>query len=155
QRPERGLLDLRRALGLFANLRPVRAWAGLLDASPLKNDRVAGADLLIVRELTGGIYYGEPRALLGTGREARAINTMTYSRAEIERVARLAFALAQARRARLTSVDKSNVLECSQLWRQVVRELASDYPNVAVDHLLVDNCAMQLVLEPRRFDVVL
>ena len=155
KRPERGLLGIRKVLGVFANLRPVRAYASLIDSSPLKNHLVEGTDMIIVRELTGGIYYGTPRGISGSGKDTRAVNTMTYTWAEIERVARMAFQLASKRRKKLTSVDKSNVLENSQLWRQVVTEVAADYPDVALDHLLVDNCAMQLVLNPKRFDVVL
>ncbi|HUP05374.1 MAG TPA: 3-isopropylmalate dehydrogenase [Bryobacteraceae bacterium] len=154
QRPEKGLLGIRQSLGVFANLRPVRAHASQLDSSPLKNHLVEGTDMIIVRELTGGMYYGTPRGISGEGPETRAINTMTYTRREIERVARVAFRLAQGRRKKLTSVDKSNVLENSQLWRRVVVEVAKEYPDVTLDHLLVDNCAMQLVLNPRRFDVV-
>jgi 3-isopropylmalate dehydrogenase len=155
KRPEKGLLGIRQTLGVFANLRPVRAYASQLDSSPLKNHLVEGADMIIVRELTGGIYYGTPRGISGSGAEERAVNTMTYTRSEIERVARMAFRLARARRKKLTSVDKSNVLENSQLWRRVVIEISREFPDVALDHLLVDNCAMQLVLNPRRFDVVL
>src|SRR5438309_5116421 len=155
KRPEKGLLGIRQVLGVYANLRPVRAYKALLDSSPLKNDRVAGTDMIIVRELTGGIYYGTPRGIEENGSETRAVNTMVYTRAEIERVARMAFHLARGRRKKVTSVDKSNVLENSQLWRRVVGELASEYPDVALDHLLVDNCAMQLILNPRRFDIVL
>jgi 3-isopropylmalate dehydrogenase len=155
QRPEKGLLGIRKALGLFANLRPVRAYPALLETSPLKNAIVEGTDFLIVRELTGGLYYGQPRGITGEGPEARGVNTMAYTRAEIERVARLAFQLARGRRKKLTSVDKSNVLEVSQFWRKVVIEVAPEFPDVSLDHLLVDNCAMQLVLNPRRFDVIL
>jgi 3-isopropylmalate dehydrogenase len=155
RRPERGLLDLRQALGTFANLRPSRAWPSLLDASPLKNAVVEGTDLVIVRELTSGLYYGTPRGISGTGATERAVNTLSYTRAEIERVARVAFELARTRQRRVTSVDKSNVLENSQLWRRVVTEVSLGYADVALDHLLVDNCAMQLVVNPRRFDVVL
>ena len=155
KRPEKGLLKIRQALGVYANLRPVRAYASLLDSSPLKNHLVEGTDMIVVRELTGGIYYGTPRGITGTGAEERAVNTMTYTRAEIERVARMAFHLAGARRKKVTSVDKSNVLENSQLWRRVVTEMASEYPEISLDHMLVDNCAMQLILNPRRFDVVL
>jgi 3-isopropylmalate dehydrogenase len=155
RRPETGLLGIRKTLGVFANLRPVRAYAALLDSSPLKNSLVDGTDMIIVRELTGGIYYGTPRGISGEGCEERAVNTMTYTRAEIERVARMAFQLARGRRRKVTSVDKSNVLENSQLWRRVVTEVASDYLDVSLDHILVDNCAMQLILNPRRFDVVL
>jgi 3-isopropylmalate dehydrogenase len=155
KRPEKGLLGIRKALGVYANLRPVRAYASQLDSSPLKNHLVEGTDMIIVRELTGGIYYGTPRGIMDDGAEVRAVNTMTYTRSEIERVTRMAFHLARARRKKVTSVDKSNVLENSQLWRRVVCEVAVEFPDVALDHLLVDNCAMQLVLNPRRFDVVL
>jgi 3-isopropylmalate dehydrogenase len=155
KRPEAGLLGLRKALGVYANLRPVRAYASLLDSSPLKNHLVEGTDMIIVRELTGGIYYGTPRGIMENGAETRAVNTMTYTRSEIERVSHVAFHLARDRCKKVTSVDKSNVLENSQLWRRVVIELAKEYPDVALDHLLVDNCAMQLILNPRRFDVVL
>jgi 3-isopropylmalate dehydrogenase len=155
KRPEKGLLGIRQALGVYANLRPVRAYASQLDSSPLKNHLVEGTDMIIVRELTGGIYYGTPRGITGDGAETRAVNTMTYTRAEIERVARMAFHLARARRKKVTSVDKSNVLENSQLWRRVVTEMGTCYPDVALDHMLVDNCAMQLVLNPKRFDIVL
>ncbi len=155
KRPEKGLLGIRRALGVYANLRPVRAYASQLDSSPLKNHLVEGADMIIVRELTGGIYYGTPRGITGSGADTRAVNTMTYTRPEIERVSRMAFHLARARRRKVTSVDKSNVLENSQLWRHVVTEVAREFSDVALDHLLVDNCAMQLVLNPRRFDIVL
>ena len=155
KRPEKGLLGIRKVLGVYANLRPVRAYAALLDSSPLKNDRVAGTDMIIVRELTGGIYYGTPRGITEDGGETRAVNTMVYTRKEIERVSRMAFHLARGRRKKVTSVDKSNVLENSQLWRRVVVEIAREFPDVALDHILVDNCAMQLVLNPTRFDVVL
>jgi 3-isopropylmalate dehydrogenase len=146
---------MRRVLDVFANLRPVRTWPALVDSSPLKNHVVEGTDMIIVRELTGGLYYGTPRGIFEDGGETHAINTMAYTRTEIERVAHVAFRLAGARRKKVTSVDKSNVLENSQLWRRVVVEVAKQYPGVALDHLLVDNCAMQLVLNPRRFDVVL
>src|SRR3954453_11428323 len=155
QRPEKGLLGIRKAMGVYANLRPVRAYASQLDSSPLKNHLVEGNAMIIVRELTVGIYYGAPRGIYEDGAETRAVNTMTYTRAEIERVSRMAFHLARARRKKVTSVDKSNVLENSQLWRRVVIEIATEFPDVALDHLLVDNCAMQLVLNPKRFDVIL
>src|SRR5580704_6435111 len=155
KRPEKGLLGLRKALGVYANLRPVRSYAALLDSSPLKNQLVDGTDMIIVRELTGGLYYGTPRGIIEDGLETRAVNTMTYTRAEIERVTRIAFHLARNRRKKVTSVDKSNVLENSQLWRRVVIEVAPESPDVALDHILVDNCAMQLILNPRRFDVLL
>src|ERR1700691_5645586 len=151
KRPERGLLGIRKALGLYANLRPVKMWPSLVDSSPLKNEIVAGTDLIIVRELTGGLYYGTPRSIDND----HAVNTMAYTRMEIERIARKAFELARGRRKKVTSVDKYNVIENSQLWRKVVIEIAREYPDVELDHLLVDNCAMQLVLNPRRFDVIL
>ncbi len=155
KRPERGLLGIRKALGVYANLRPVRSYKALVDSSPLKNELVDGTDMIIVRELTGGLYYGTPRGISGSGPEERAVNTMVYTRAEIERVTHMAFELARKRRKKVTSVDKSNVLENSQLWRKVVVEVAAGYPDVALDHMLVDNCAMQLVLNPKRFDIVL
>ncbi|MCC7174674.1 MAG: 3-isopropylmalate dehydrogenase [Bryobacterales bacterium] len=154
KRPERGLLGLRKALGVYANLRPVRAYAALLDSSPLKNHLVEGVDMIIVRELTGGLYYGTPRGISGEGAETRGVNTMAYSRWEIERIARMAFHLARGRRRKVTSVDKSNVLETSQLWRRVVIEVAPEFPDLELDHLFVDNCAMQLILNPRQFDVL-
>jgi 3-isopropylmalate dehydrogenase len=155
RRPERGLLGIRQTLQVYANLRPVRSYKALIDSSPLKNELVDGTDMIIVRELTGGLYYGTPRGISGSGAEERAVNTMVYTRPEIERVSHMAFQLARKRRKKVTSVDKSNVLENSQLWRRVVIEVAQQYPEVALDHLLVDNCAMQLVLNPRRFDIVL
>src|SRR3954467_9470803 len=154
KRPEKGLLGIRKALGVYANLRPVRAYASQVESSPLKNHLVEGTDMIIVRELTGGLYYGTPRGINGQGPEERGTNTMTYTRAEIERVTRMAFGLARNRRKKLTSVDKSNVLETSQLWRRVVTDVAKEFSDVELDHLLVDNCAMQLVLNPKRFDVV-
>lgn len=155
KRPERGLLGIRKTLEVYANLRPVRSYTALLDSSPLKNHLIDGVDMIIVRELTGGLYYGTPRGISGEGAEERAVNTMLYTRPEIERVTHMAFQLARKRRKKVTSVDKSNVLENSQLWRRVVVEVAKQYPDVELDHLLVDNCAMQLVLSPKRFDVVL
>jgi 3-isopropylmalate dehydrogenase len=154
-RPEQGLLALRKGLGLYANLRPVRPSPSLLIASPLREDRIRGTDLLVVRELTGGIYFGD------RGREAeRAHDTCEYSVAEIERIARVAFEAARERAgaghsAALTSVDKANVLETSRLWRETVERVAADYPDVELEHMLVDNAAMQLVAEPARFDVLL
>lgn len=154
KRPEKGLLGIRKTLKVYANLRPIRAYKALLDSSPLKNHLVEGTDMIIVRELTGGLYYGTPRGISGSGPEERGVNTMAYTRAEIERVARMAFALARKRRKKLASVDKSNVLEVSQLWRRVVTDVAKEFTDVALEHILVDNCAMQLVLNPKRFDVV-
>ncbi|HVW08634.1 MAG TPA: 3-isopropylmalate dehydrogenase [Bryobacteraceae bacterium] len=154
KRPERGLLGIRKTMGVYANLRPVRSYKALLDSSPLKNHLVDGVDMVILRELTGGLYYGTPRGIFEDGPEPRGVNTMAYTWSEIERITRMAFELARKRRKKVTSVDKSNVLETSQLWRRVVTKIAPDYPDVELDHLLVDNCAMQLVLNPKRFDVV-
>jgi 3-isopropylmalate dehydrogenase len=154
QRPERGLLGIRKVLGVYANLRPVRTYEALIDSSPLKNERIRGTDMIIVRELTGGIYYGTPRGIEGEGDNERACNTMAYTRAEIARIGRMAFHLARQRRRKLASVDKSNVLETSQLWRRVIVEVSAEFPDVELEHVLVDNCAMQLVLNPTRFDVV-
>ena len=154
-RPEQGLLGLRKGMGLYANLRPVRPSPALVGASPLREERIAGTDLLVVRELTGGIYFGD------SGRDGDfAHDTCEYSAAEIERIARVGFDAARrrgeasARKPRLTSVDKANVLETSRLWREVVSGLAGDYPDVELDHLLVDNAAMQLVSRPAEFDVI-
>jgi len=155
KRPEKGLLAIRQAMGVYANLRPVRTYPSLIESSPLKNHLVEGTDMIIVRELTGGLYYGTPRGITGQGPQERGVNTMAYTRAEIERVARMAFQLARKRRKKLTSVDKSNVLETSQLWRRVVTDVAKEFSDVDLDHMLVDNCAMQLILNPKRFDVVL
>jgi 3-isopropylmalate dehydrogenase len=152
-RPESGLLALRRALGLFANLRPARTWPGLESAGPLKPGVLAGTDLVVVRELTGGLYYGEPRGIDADGQAAW--NTMRYTRAEIDRIARIAFELARRRRRRVVSVDKANVLEVSRLWRTVVSDVGREYPDVALTHEFVDAAAMKLALEPAAFDVVL
>ena len=152
KRPEKGLLLLRKALGVYANLRPARLFSGLNGAGPLKLEIARGLDLVIVRELTGGLYYGTPRRLDIAG--GRAVNTLPYTTAEIERVAEVAFRLARSRRKLLTSVDKSNVLETSQLWRTVVTEVGRRYPDVKLEHQLVDSCAMSLVLSPSRFDVL-
>jgi 3-isopropylmalate dehydrogenase len=150
-RPEVGLLALRKALGVYANLRPVRSIASLVDASPLKREIVAGTDMLVVRELLGGIYFGEPRGLEAD----RGFNTMVYTRAEVERVARIAFARARTRRNKVTSVDKANVLEVSQLWRNVVKALhAAEFSDVTLEHQYVDSAAMDLIRNPTRFDVV-
>ena len=151
KRPEAGLLGIRAVLDVFANLRPVRTYPELIDSSPLKNHVVDGTDMLIVRELTAGLYYGQPRGIEAD----RAFNTMSYTRAEVERVTHKAFQLARNRRRKVTSVDKSNVLEVSQFWRRVVVETAKHYPDVQLDHMLVDNAAMQMVLRPTQFDVML
>jgi 3-isopropylmalate dehydrogenase len=147
-RPEAGLLGLRKGLGLYANLRPVKPLPALYDASPLKRERIEGTDLLVVRELTGGIYFGEK-----TRTDSSASDVCSYTTAEIERIARTAF---KAARSRVTSVDKANVLETSRLWREVVSGLHSrEFPHVELEHVLVDNAAMQLIASPRRFDVIL
>ena len=153
ERPEGGLLAIRKGLGVFANLRPTRIWPGLEGAAPLKAEIARGADLLIVRELTGGLYFGEPRQIDRVRGEA--FNTMRYSVMEITRIARVAFEAARQRRRHVTSVDKANVLETSQLWRAVVNDVAKDYPDVVLQHMYVDSCAMALVTHPTRFDVVL
>ncbi|MEL6444010.1 MAG: 3-isopropylmalate dehydrogenase [Bacteroidota bacterium] len=155
-RPERGLLALRRALGTFANLRPVSVPKTLAEASPLRREIVAGTNLLIVRELTGGIYFGEPRGIVAEHGETVSFNTMRYTDAEIGRIARVGFDWARRRGRRITSVDKANVLDVSRRWRAIVSEIGSThYPDVHLDHLYVDNAAMQLVRNPRGFDVVL
>jgi 3-isopropylmalate dehydrogenase len=153
-RPEQGLLGIRKALHLFANLRPAVLYPELADASTLKPEVVAGLDILIVRELTGDIYFGEPRGIELRNGERIGYNTMIYSEAEIRRIARVAFQAARKRSRRLCSVDKMNVLESTQLWRDVVTETAGEYPEVELSHMLVDNAAMQLVRNPRQFDVV-
>ena len=154
-RPERALLGLRKELGLFANLRPAVVFAPLIDASPLRRELVEGIDLMVVRELTGGIYFGEPRGVRMIDGVETGINTEIYTRPEIERVARVAFELARKRSRKVTSVDKANVLEATELWRKVVAEVgAKEYPDVVLSHMLVDNCAMQLIRWPRQFDVI-
>lgn len=155
-RPERALLGLRKNLGLFANIRPAKVFAPLLDASPLRRELVEGIDLMVLRELTGGIYFGEPRGVSMIDGVETGINTEIYTRPEIERAARMAFDLARKRRSHVTSVDKANVLEATELWRKVVSEVhAKDYADVTLVHMLVDNCAMQLIRSPRQFDVIL
>jgi 3-isopropylmalate dehydrogenase len=150
-RPEQALLGIRQALGLFANLRPVWVHPALANASPLRPEMVQGVDLIVVRELTGGIYFGEPRV---EGRE-RAVDTMVYTRPEVERIAHVAFRIARGRRGKVTSVDKANVLACSRLWRDTVQEVAQAYPDVMLEHLLVDATTMHLIKRPRDFDVIL
>ena len=155
QRPESGLLALRSGMELFANLRPVKIVPALIGASSLRPEVVEGVDLMVVRELTGGIYFGQPKGRVQADGEERAFNTMTYSDSEIDRIARVAFKLACERRGQLCSVDKANVLDVSQLWRDRVEGMKNDYAAVDVSHLYVDNAAMQLVRDPRQFDVVL
>lgn len=154
QRPERGLLAIRKALNLFANLRPAILYPELANASSLKYDVVAGLDIMIVRELTGDIYFGEPRGIEVRAGQRVGFNTMIYSEAEIRRIAHVAFQAAAKRQGKLCSVDKMNVLECTQLWRDVVIEVAQEYPQVTLSHMLVDNAAMQLVRNPKQFDVI-
>ena len=153
-RPERGLLKIRQELGLYANLRPALCFDELADASSLKRELLKGLDILIVRELTGGIYYGLPRGIVTENGQRVGINTERYGEDEIERIAHSAFKLARQRRKKLCSVDKANVLESSQLWREVVERVAQEYPDVQLSHQYVDNAAMQLVRAPRQFDVI-
>lgn len=152
-RPERGLLKIRKELGLFANLRPVAAFDSLLYSSPMKKEIIEQVDLMIVRELTGGIYFGKPSERRGEN-SSLAVDTLQYARNEIERIVEKAFQLARARRSKLTSVDKANVLESSRLWREVVDEKSVEFPDVAVEHMLVDAAAMKLIHQPKHFDVV-
>jgi 3-isopropylmalate dehydrogenase len=154
-RPETGLLGLRAGLGLFANLRPATILPQLIDASTLKREVVEGVDIMVVRELTGGIYFGQPRGIFTTETgEKRGVNTMAYTEAEIDRIGRVAFETAQKRGKKLCSVDKANVLEVSQLWRDRITQLAADYPDVELSHLYVDNAAMQLLRAPKQFDTI-
>ncbi len=154
-RPEAGLLRLRRELGVFANLRPAICFTALEDCSPLRADVVRGTDVMIVRELLGGIYFGQPRTTMGTAGHRSAIDTMTYGESEIERIAHVAFGLARPRRRKVTSVDKANVLDCSRLWREVVTRVGQQYSEVKLNHMYVDSAAMALVARPAEFDVVL
>jgi len=153
-RPEDGLLALRKGLGLFANLRPARAWPMLLDSSPFRPEVLQGVDLIVVRELTGGLYFGRPKRRWQTSRGRRAVDTLAYSEKEIDRILRVGFELARTRRRRLVSVDKANILESSRLWREIAMELAPEYPDVELQHMLVDACAMRLVRRPSDFDVI-
>ena len=155
QRPEQGLLRLRKHFDLFANLRPAMVYPELADASPLKADIVAGLDILIMRELTGDIYFGQPRGIrTNEAGEREGFDTMRYSESEIRRIAQRGFEAARRRQHRLCSVDKANVLETTQLWRDVVTEVGKDYPDVELSHMYVDNAAMQLIRQPRQFDVI-
>ena len=152
KRPEAGLLGIRRALGGFANLRPAISYESIADCSPIREEIVKGANIMFVRELLGGLYFGEPRGF--KDKRTEAFNTMRYSVTEIERVARVAFELARKRKKHVTSVDKANVLETSQLWRETVTKLGKDYPDVKLDHMYVDACSMKLITSPKSFDVV-
>ncbi len=153
-RPERALLGLREQLGLYANLRPARLFPMLADASTLKREVIDGIDLLVVRELTGGIYFGQPRGIEKYEGGERGVNTEVYTTPEIVRIAKVAFEAARRRRGQVTSVDKANVLEATELWRRVVTTVHRDYPDVALSHMYVDNCAMQLIRNPKQFDVL-
>lgn len=153
-RPEAGLLRIRKELGAFANLRPATCFTALLDSAPLRADIVRGTDILIVRELLGGLYFGEPRYVEGAEGSRLAVNTMRYGEHEIERIARMAFELARRRRSKVLSVDKSNVLECSRLWREVVSRVGKEYADVHLSHMYVDSAAMALVMHPTQFDVI-
>ena len=153
-RPEDAILQLRAHMGVFANIRPVKVNPWLADASTLKPEVLDGVDMVVVRELTGGLYYAEPKGRQETPQGWTAVDTMRYSEAEIERILRVGFELARGRRGKLTSVDKANVLECSRLWRQTATRLAGEYPGVELEHVLVDNCAMQLIQRPASFDVI-
>jgi 3-isopropylmalate dehydrogenase len=154
-RPEAGLLRLRQELGAFANLRPAVFYPELAACSPLREEVVKGTNILIVRELLGGLYFGQPRSIEGADGSRHAVNTMRYSEPEVDRIARVAFELARARRRRVLSVDKSNVLECSRLWREVVTRIGAEFPDVELSHMYVDSAAMSLVLKPTQFDVIL
>ena len=154
-RPEKGLLQLRQALGCFANLRPAMCFPALLDSSPLRPEAVQGTDMMIVRELLGGLYFGEPRSITGRSPSREAIDTMRYTESSIQRIAKVAFDLARSRRKKVLSVDKANVLACSRLWREVVTSVAKDYPDVELTHNYVDSCAMILVAKPAQYDVIL
>lgn len=153
-RPEDGLLALRKGLNLFANLRPVKVFPALMDSTTVKPEIVKDVDLIVVRELTGGLYFGKPKKRWQTDRGRRAVDTMAYSEVEIERILRVGFELARRRRKKLTSVDKANVLETSRLWRQMAEEVSNDYPDVELEHMLVDTCSMRLVQHPADFDVL-
>ncbi len=153
-RPEDGLLALRKELGLFANLRPVKVLPMLVNSTTLKPDVIKDVDLMVVRELTGGLYFGQPKKQWRTAEGRRAVDTMAYSEQEVERIVRVGFEIALTRRKKLTSVDKANVLESSRLWRQVATEVAVDYPDVELEHMLVDACSMRLIQRPAQFDVV-
>ncbi|SNZ13730.1 3-isopropylmalate dehydrogenase [Hydrogenobacter hydrogenophilus] len=154
KRPEKGLLGIRKALDLYANLRPAKVYEPLISSSPLKDDIVRGTDFIVVRELTGDVYYGEPRGVFRENGKRVGINTMRYTEDEIRRVVRKSFEIARGREKKLTSVDKSNVLEVSALWREIVQEESKNFPDVEVEHLYVDNCAMQIVRRPSSFDVI-
>ena len=153
-RPEDGILAIRKSLGLFANLRPVKVYPQLINSSPIKPALLEGVDMIIVRELTGGLYFAKPKKRWDTSRGRRGVDTLKYTEQEIERIVRVGFELAQGRRKRLTSVDKANVLETGRLWREIATEVAEDYPDVELEHVLVDAASMQLISNPSHFDVI-
>jgi 3-isopropylmalate dehydrogenase len=153
-RPEKGLLQIRKEMNLFANLRPVKFYDSLMDSSPLKKEVIQGVDLLIVRELTGGLYFGKPSGRMVENGEEKAVDTLLYKKEEIKRIVKAAFELARKRKKKVTSVDKANVLESSRMWREIAEEVAQDFPDVTLEHMLVDNAAMQLIRFPQQFDVV-
>jgi 3-isopropylmalate dehydrogenase len=153
-RPEQGLLALRKGLGVFANLRPVKVYPPLANASPLKPEKLAGVDMIVVRELTGGLYFGQPKGRSIVDGQEQAIDTLVYSESEIRRVMRMAFQLASTRRKKVTSVDKANVLESSRLWRKIAVETAKEYPDVTLEHMLVDTASMKLIASPAAFDIL-
>ena len=153
-RPEDGILGIRRTMGLFANLRPVKVEPALANVSPIKRDRLEGVDMIVVRELTGGLYFAKPKKRWQTSRGQRAVDTLRYTEEEIVRILRVGFELAKARRKRLTSVDKANILETGRLWREIATRMEQDYPDVEVEHVLVDAAAMQLIMRPAHFDVI-
>lgn len=155
-RPEKGLLGIRKGLGLFANLRPVKIMDELVSSSPLKEDLIKGADIMIIRELTGGVYFGEPKGIsINKNGERIGFNTMSYTESEVRRIAKVAFEIAMKRNKKVCSVDKANVLDVSRFWREIVIDVAKEYPEVELTHQYVDNTAMQLIINPRQFDVIL
>ena len=153
-RPEDGILAIRKSLGLFANLRPIKVYPAIVNSSPVKAHLLHGVDMMVVRELTGGLYFARPKRRWRTSRGRRGVDTLRYTEQEIERILRVGFELARGRRGQLTSVDKSNVLESSRLWREIAVELSREYPDVELEHILVDNAAMQLIRNPVHFDVI-
>jgi 3-isopropylmalate dehydrogenase len=153
-KPEQALLGLRKGLGLYANIRPAKIYSALINASTLKREVVDGADIIVVRELTGGIYFGTPRGFETKNGELTATNTLTYSESEVRRIAKSAFDIARKRKKKVCSVDKANILETSQLWRKTIIGAAKEYPDISLSHMYVDNCAMQLIRNPRQFDVI-
>lgn len=152
-RPEDGLLALRKSLGLYANLRPVKVFPMLVDSTNLKPEIVSGVDMIVIRELTGGLYFGKPKKRWETARGRKAVDSMVYSEAEIKRILRVGFELARSRKKKLVSVDKANVLETSRLWRQIAMEMSKEYPDIELEHMLVDSCAMRLIQNPKSIDV--